>query len=47
MMDKGKKAGIETRGVADHDEAVDPAVNGAREKLVRWQAQKSRPTRPA
>ncbi len=72
MMEKGKKAGIETRGIADHDfiqsiyfrdpngyvieltakmphhdEAVDPAVNGAREKLVRWQAKKSRPTGPA
>src|SRR5262249_27418003 len=66
MMDKGKNAGIETRGVSDHDfirsiyfrdpngyvveltakmphhdEAVDPASNGAREKLERWQAQKS------
>src|SRR5262249_17627125 len=69
MLEKGKRAGIETRGVADHDfiqsiyfrdpngyvieltakmphhdEAVDPAVNGAREKLARWVAQKSRPT---
>jgi catechol 2,3-dioxygenase-like lactoylglutathione lyase family enzyme len=72
MMDKGKKAGIETRGVADHDfiqsiyfrdpngyvieltakmphhdEAVDPVVNGARDKLIRWQARKSPPKQSA
>ncbi len=66
MMEKGKSAGIETRGVADHnfidsiyfrdpngyvieltakranhDEAMDPATNGARHKLDAWQAQKA------
>lgn len=66
MMDKGKAAGIETRGVADHafidsiyfrdpngyvieltakrgnhDEAMDPATNGARRKLDSWQSSKA------
>ena len=66
MFAKGKAAGIETRGVADHgflhsiyfrdpngyvieltakmpdhDTEMDPATNGAREKLDRWQAAKS------
>ncbi len=66
MLEKGKSAGIETRGVADHnfidsiyfrdpngyvieltakranhDEAMDPATNGARHKLDAWQAQKA------
>ena len=65
MLDKGKAAGVETRGVSDHgfihsiyfrdpngyvieltaktpehDRAMDPAVNGAREKLERWTAAK-------
>ena len=64
-MAKGKAAGIETRGVADHgfidsiyfrdpngyvieltakrpehDAHMDPATNGAREKLDAWQAGK-------
>lgn len=63
MMAKGKAAGIETRGIsdhqfihsiyfrdpngyvieltaktADHDAAMNPATNGAREKLDRWTA---------
>ena len=63
MLAKGKAAGIETRGVADHgfihsiyfrdpngyvieltaktpdhDRAMDPARNGARDKLDRWTA---------
>ena len=66
MLQKGKDAGIETRGVsnhgfidsiyfrdpngyvlelcakrAGHDEAMDPAVNGSREKLERWNAAKA------
>jgi catechol 2,3-dioxygenase-like lactoylglutathione lyase family enzyme len=61
MFEKGKAAGIETRGVSDHgfidsiyfrdpngyvlelcarrpghDEAMDPALNGARQKLDAW-----------
>ena len=65
MLAKGKAAGIETRGVADHgfihsiyfrdpngyvveltaklpghDRAMNPAENGAREKLDRWTAAK-------
>ena len=65
MFAKGKAAGIETRGISDHDfiqsiylrdpngyvieltakgpghdEAMDPARNGAREKLDRWSAAK-------
>lgn len=61
MLDKGKAAGIETRGISDHDfihsiyfrdpngyvveltaktkdhdAALDPAKNGARERLARW-----------
>jgi catechol 2,3-dioxygenase-like lactoylglutathione lyase family enzyme len=68
MMEKGKAAGIETRGISDHgfidsiyfrdpngyvieltakrpnhDEAMDPARNGARAKLDAWQAGKSAP----
>lgn len=63
MLDKGKAAGLEVRGISDHgfidsiyfrdpngyvieltakrdnhDEAMDPAKNGAREKLDTWQA---------
>ena len=66
MLDKGKAAGVETRGVADHDfihsiyfrnpngyvieltakgadhdREMDPATNGARAKLDRWQAAKA------
>jgi catechol 2,3-dioxygenase-like lactoylglutathione lyase family enzyme len=65
MFAKGRAAGMETRGVSDHqfihsiyfrdpngyvielaakqpghDEAMDPATNGARAKLDRWQAEK-------
>ena len=65
-LDKGKAAGIETRGIADHhfldsiylrdpngyvieltakrsnhDEALDPSQNGARDKLDAWQAAKA------
>jgi catechol 2,3-dioxygenase-like lactoylglutathione lyase family enzyme len=65
MLEKGRAAGIETRGVSDHkfihsiyfrdpngyvieltaklpghDQAMDPATNGARAKLDRWQAEK-------
>ncbi|HYG87815.1 MAG TPA: VOC family protein [Azospirillum sp.] len=65
MLAKGRAAGIETRGIADHtfirsiyfrdpngyvieltgkmpghDEAMDPATNGARAILDRWQATK-------
>jgi catechol 2,3-dioxygenase-like lactoylglutathione lyase family enzyme len=65
MLAKGKAAGIETRGPADHgflhsiyfrdpngyvveltakqaghDAALNPEINGAREKLARWQAAK-------
>ena len=67
MFEKGKAAGIETRGIADHhfidsiyfrdpngyvieltakranhDEAMDPATNGARAKLDAWQAEKGK-----
>ena len=67
MLARGKKAGVETRGVSDHgfihsiyfrdpngyvieltaktpehDRAMDPAVNGAREKLERWTAGRQR-----
>ncbi len=66
MMDKGKAAGIETRGIADrefiesiyfrdpngyvieltakraeHDTAMNPETNGARQKLDRWQTAKA------
>lgn len=66
MLEKGRAAGIETRGVADHDfihsiyfrdpngyvieltarrpnhdRAMDPDTNGARDILDRWQASKS------
>jgi catechol-2,3-dioxygenase len=65
MLEKGKQAGIESRGPSDHDfihsvyfrdpngyaieltaklphhdREVDPSLNGAREKLARWQAKK-------
>ena len=65
MLDKGKAAGIETRGISEHgmvrsiyfrdpngyvieltaktpahDGMMDPAANGARSKLDRWQAAK-------
>ena len=65
MFEKGKRAGVETRGISDHgfihsiyfrdpngyvieltakvpgrENAMDPAANGAREKLERWQAAK-------
>ena len=65
MFAKGRAAGMETRGVSDHqfihsiyfrdpngyvielaakqpghDEAMDPATNGARAKLDRWQEEK-------
>ena len=67
MLERGRRAGIETRGVSDHgfidsiyfrdpngyvieltckreghDTAMDPAHNGAREMLDRWQAAKAR-----
>ncbi len=67
-LEKGKQAGIETRGIADqgfidsvyfrdpngyvieltarranHDEAMNPARNGARNKLDTWQASKDEP----
>ena len=67
MFEKGKAAGIETRGIADHkfidsiyfrdpngyvieltakranhDEAMNPATNGARAKLDAWQAEKEK-----
>jgi catechol 2,3-dioxygenase-like lactoylglutathione lyase family enzyme len=67
MLAKGKAAGIETRGVADHGfihsiyfrdpngyvieltaktadhgRAMDPALNGARDKLRRWTAARQR-----
>ena len=67
MFEKGKAAGIETRGISDHrfvdsiyfrdpngyvielaakranhDEAMDPATNGARAKLDAWQAEKEK-----
>ena len=66
MFEKGKAAGIETRGVSDHgfidsiyfrdpngyvlelcarrpghDEAMDPSLNGARERLVAWTRRKA------
>ena len=69
MFAKGKVAGIETRGIADHgfihsiyfrdpngyvieltakmpdhDNAMNPAVNGAKEKLDRWTSAKPRGT---
>jgi len=62
MLEKGRAAGIDSRGIADHDmidsiyfrdpngyvieltakrpdhaEKMDPATNGAREKLDKWQ----------
>ena len=65
MLDKGKAAGIETRGISDHnfidsiyfrdpngyvieltakrdnhDEAMDPASNGARQTLDAWEVAK-------
>lgn len=65
MLEKGRAAGIETRGISDHnfihsiyfrdpngyvielaarqpnhDEAMDPATNGARQILDHWQARK-------
>ncbi len=67
MFEKGKAAGIETRGISDHDfihsiyfrdpngyvieltakranhdEAMDPANNDARERLEAWQKKKAR-----
>ena len=67
MFAKGRKAGVETRGVSDHGfirsiyfrdpngyvieltaktpahaREMDPAVNGAREKLERWTAARRR-----
>jgi catechol 2,3-dioxygenase-like lactoylglutathione lyase family enzyme len=67
MLEKGRQAGIEARGISDHDfihsiyfrdpngyvieltakrphhdQATDPAQNGARAILGRWQADKSR-----
>ena len=72
MYQKGKAAGIETRGVSDHRfidsiyfrdpngyvieltaktpehaRMMDPAKNGAREILQRWQQAKSRAPAPA
>ena len=69
MLARGKAAGIDTRGVADHgfihstyfrdpsgyvielttrtpahDRAMDPTVNGAREKLDRWTTARRRQT---
>jgi catechol 2,3-dioxygenase-like lactoylglutathione lyase family enzyme len=69
MLAKGKAAGIETRGISDHDfihsiyfrdpsgyvieltakmpghdDAMNPATNGAREKLDRWNSAKQRRT---
>ena len=66
MMEKGRAAGIETRGISDHefidsiyfrdpngyvieltakrpdhDRAMDPATNGARDKLDAWQEAKA------
>jgi catechol 2,3-dioxygenase-like lactoylglutathione lyase family enzyme len=68
MFAKGQAAGVETRGVSDHqfihsiyfrdpngyvielaakqpghDEAMNPATNGARVKLDRWQVEKRTP----
>jgi catechol 2,3-dioxygenase-like lactoylglutathione lyase family enzyme len=67
MLDKGKSAGIETRGISDHgfidsiyfrdpngyvielcakrpghDDAMNPALNGARDKLHQWTESKAR-----
>jgi catechol 2,3-dioxygenase-like lactoylglutathione lyase family enzyme len=67
MFEKGKQAGIETRGISDHgfidsiyfrdpngyvieltakrpshDQAMDPARNGARARLDAWQAAKAK-----
>ena len=72
MLDKGRRLGIESRGVADHrfihsiyfrdpngyvieltakmpehDEAMDPARNGARAKLDAWQSRKRQPAATA
>ena len=72
MMEKGKEAGIETRGISDHgfidsiyfrdpngyvieltakrddhDLAMNPATNGARDKLDDWQRAKARHFEPA
>jgi catechol 2,3-dioxygenase-like lactoylglutathione lyase family enzyme len=69
MLDKGRRAGVEVRGIshhgfidsiyfrdpngyvvelcakaAGHDAAMDPAHNGAREKLQRWTAARSSAT---
>ena len=66
MFEKGKAAGIDTRGISDHhfvdsiyfrdpngyvielaakkdghDEAMNPATNGAREILDKWQTEKA------
>ena len=66
MLERGKAAGIESRGVSDHgfihsvyfrdpngyiieltsklpthDREVDPSLNGARDILARWQAEKA------
>jgi len=66
MLEKGRKAGMQPRGISDHefidsiyfrdpngyvieltakrghhDQAMDPAANDARQKLDRWQAEKS------
>jgi catechol-2,3-dioxygenase len=66
MFEKGKTAGIETRGISDHrvidsiyfrdpngyvieltakrpdhDDQMDPAKNGARQRLADWQAAKA------
>ena len=72
MMEKGKAAGIETRGIADHrfidsiyfrdpngyvieltakrpdhEQAMDPAKNGAQRVLADWQRSKKAPVRTA
>jgi catechol 2,3-dioxygenase-like lactoylglutathione lyase family enzyme len=72
MLEKGRAAGIETRGVADHgfihsiyfrdpngyvieltarhgdhERAMDPAVNRARQELQSWQQEKPRARRAA
>lgn len=66
MLEKGKREGIETRGISDHgfidsiyfrdpngyvielcakrpehDDAMNPALNGARDKLQRWTESKA------
>ena len=71
MLDKGRAAGMEVRGIIDHqfidsiyfrdpngyvieltakranhDRLMDPASNGAREKLDAWQAGKAAAARP-